>query len=413
MPICPNCGSFVSEGSPVCSCGTTLRYGSSYEMEEDPEETKRKEEASRCYREACELESQGRYRQALELYERSRELGDRNFTNLQRGHLYYEMGDYEGALECYRKFGKEENALTASAKALAQLGRYDEAFDMLFEVIGMIEADKRYLPDYTNPDYGVHYTSEELDSRAADRLRRKRKALARVYKDIAWTYMFQENHKLAIKYIDEAIDFDEAEANYLNVKAIILERMGKCDKAIGFYDQAIAMKSDSVFIDNEARLIKRWCSSLVKGEDLKKAEALIMKAVEMLSGTETEEDISKYIRLKDHIHDLMSYGGQWELLNGIGRENLIVITGSYYYGDIDFEIGMPFTLFRDYLNEFDSDAIAVYHGCDKIGYVANSLDTTCEMCTSASDLAIPFSANAEYLMHYKGQYHIARLRELH
>ena len=76
----------------------------------------------------------------------------------------------------------------------------------------------------------------------------------------------------------------------------------------------------------------------------------------------------------------------------------------------DFEIGMPFTLFREPVNEFDSDAIAVYHGCDKVGYVANSIDTTCEMCTSASDLDIPFSANAEYLMNYQGKYHVAKIR---
>jgi hypothetical protein len=177
------------------------------------------------------------------------------------------------------------------------------------------------------------------------------------------------------------------------------------------YDRAIEMESDSVFIDNEARMIKRWCSELFENmDDLKKAEALIDKAVDMLSGTESEEDISKYIRLRDHIHDLISYGGQREMLNAFGRENLIVITGSYYCSDPDFEIGMIFVLLKEPFNEFDSDAIAVYLGCDKVGYVANSPDTMCEMCSGASDLPIPLSTHAEYLMHYRGQYHIAKIR---
>ena len=412
MPICPNCGSYVSEGSPVCSCGTTLGYRSRYEeKEENPEETQRKKEAAECFRRALELESDKRYAEALAMYERSRELGDRKFTGFKRGELYYKMGNYEEALECYKKYGKDESALCAAAKALAKLGRYDEAFNNYFEVLGMIEASPRYVQDYTNPNCGIYYTKEELDREANEKQKRKRKDLARVYKDIAMAYMLQENYNVAIKYVDEAIDFDKANANYPNAKAIILERMGSYEEAMKCYDRAIAMESDSVFIDNEARMIRDWCSDLFENmKDIKKAEALIDKAVDMLSENDTEEDISQYIRLKEHIDDLMRCGGDWELLNEIGRENLIVITGSYYCGDPDFEIGMPFTLFREPVNEFDSDAIAVYHGCDKVGYVANSLDTTCEMCTSASDLDIPFSANAEYLMHYQGKYHIAKIR---
>ena len=410
MPICPNCGAYVSEGSSTCSCGTSMGRPSSYE-EEDPEITERKEEAAGYFHRGVELERKGRYAEALSSYEKSRELGDRNFTSFKRGDLYYEMGDYEAALECYKKYGKDESALCAAAKALAKLGRYDEAFNNYFEVLGMIEASPRYVQDYTNPNCGIYYTKEELDREASKKQKRKRKDLARVYKDIAMAYMLQENYNVAIKYVDEAIDFDKANANYPNAKAIILERMGSYDEAMKCYDRAIAMESDSVFIDNEARMIKRWCSELFENmDDLRKAEALIDKAVDMLSGTESEEDISKYIRLRDHIQDLISYGGQRELLNAIGRENLIVITGSYYCGDPDFEIGMIFVLLKEPFNEFDSDAIAVYLGCDKVGYVANSPDTMCEMCSGASDLPIPLSTHAEYLMHYRGQYHIAKIR---
>ena len=115
MPICPNCGSYVSEGSPTCSCGTSMGRRSQYE-EEDPEVTERKKEAAEYYRKATELEENGRYAEALSSYEKSRELGDRKFTIFKRGDIYYEMGDYEAALECYRKYGKDEGALSAAAK---------------------------------------------------------------------------------------------------------------------------------------------------------------------------------------------------------------------------------------------------------------------------------------------------------
>jgi tetratricopeptide (TPR) repeat protein len=124
---------------------------SSYE-EEDPEVTERKKEAAGYFHRGVELERKGRYAEALSSYEKSRELGDRNFTSFKRGDIYYEMGDYEGALECYRKYGKNEGALSAAAKALEQLGRYDEALNNYFEVLGMIEANQKYVLDHDGDD---------------------------------------------------------------------------------------------------------------------------------------------------------------------------------------------------------------------------------------------------------------------
>lgn len=56
MPICPNCRSYVSEGSPVCGCGTTLSRRPEEKVEEDPKEIKRRELAREYYLEACSLE---------------------------------------------------------------------------------------------------------------------------------------------------------------------------------------------------------------------------------------------------------------------------------------------------------------------------------------------------------------------
>ena len=47
---------------------------------------------------------------------------------------------------------------------------------------------------------------------------------------------------------------------------------------------------------------------------------------------------------------------------------------------------------------------------DKVGYVANSLDTACDLSSKASDLNIGDDVQAEYLMHYIFRFHIARLK---
>ena len=224
MPICPNCGSYVSEGSHTCSCGTSFSYNSSYEKEEyeDPEESKRKKMAADCYMEASSLEKQGRYFEALQMYEESKRLGSSLFTLWVRARLYNKMGEHQKALECYQKFmgnGKDDVSLRLIADTLIQLERYDEALDLLFEALGAIKNDPKYVPDYTNPSCGIYFTQDELDERAQETIKSKKKALAIVYKEIAWAYRFQERYNVAVKYIDEAIDFQGKNADYWNLYA--------------------------------------------------------------------------------------------------------------------------------------------------------------------------------------------------
>lgn len=416
MPICPNCGSYVSEGSHTCSCGTSFSYNSSYEKEEyeDPEESKRKKMAADCYMEASSLEKQGRYFEALQMYEESKRLGSSLFTLWVRARLYNKMGEHQKALECYQKFmgnGKDDITLRLIADTLIQLERYDEALDMLFEALGIINNDPKYVPDYTNPSCGRYYTREELDERAQETIKSKKKALAEVYREIAWAYRFQERYNVAVKYIDEAIDFDGKNANYWNVKAIILEDMGKYGKSLKCYDKAIEMEWETVFIENRARMIKRCCLSLYeKGKGLKKAERFIDEAIEQLSSIQTEEDISEYMQLRDDIKSEREYSRQLDRLKEIGSENLITITGTSYCGYPNFNEGMILKLVKEPENEFDGDAIAIYSGEDKVGYVANSPNTVCTMTTSASDLDIHDVAHAEYLMNYRFEFRIALLR---
>ena len=99
-----------------------------------------------------------------------------------------------------------------------------------------------------------------------------------------------------------------------------------------------------------------------------------------------------------------------ELLSSIGRENLITITGSYFYSNPKFERGMEFKLVKEKDNEFDGDAIAVYLDGEKVGYVANSDTTNCTKSSKASELKnLADTAYAQYLMRYHGSYHLARI----
>ena len=100
---------------------------------------------------------------------------------------------------------------------------------------------------------------------------------------------------------------------------------------------------------------------------------------------------------------------QTGFLKCIGRKNLITIAGTHFYGVSEFERGVMLRLLREPDNAYDSDAVAVYLGGEKVGYVANSQKTACELTSKASDLDIPDSAFAEYLLNYYESYHIARI----
>ncbi len=56
------------------------------------------------------------------------------------------------------------------------------------------------------------------------------------------------------------------------------------------------------------------------------------------------------------------------------------------------------------------DAIAVYLNDVKVGYVANSEKTSCNVSSTASELKnLPNMVYAEYLMNYQWKFHIVRI----
>ena len=415
MPICPHCGSYVSEGSPICSCGASFGR-SSYEEEKDPEEEKIKEKAKEYVRKGYRLKRERRYEEALQMFEKSRELGSHSFSYYDEARLYNEMGEYKKALECLEYYKNTNNygILQTIAWTLSRLGRYDEALELYFKAIGVIEKSSEFIQNYESPWGGIYHTKEELDRQAREKQKSKRRELSRVYASIGLTYAYQENFKVAIRYADEAIEYGGDVADNLNVKAIILEHMGNYEESLKYFDKAIEMENDRVFIENKARMIKKWCEELYdEGGDLEKAEKLILEAIDSLSSIRTVEKIDDYLILRDQIQGNVKFEEPVEIdddLMDIGHENLFTITGTHFYGFSGFEKGMVLNLVREPDNEFDKDAIAVYYCGRKVGYVANSPRTVCGLTTSASNLNIGDTAYAEYVTNFKSVHYIARLR---
>ena len=99
------------------------------------------------------------------------------------------------------------------------------------------------------------------------------------------------------------------------------------------------------------------------------------------------------------------------MLNQHSKE-LITIVGTSFHKAVKFEEGMELKLVKEPDNSYDKDAIAVYFGDDKVGYVSNSEKTTFSKISMALELKnLPNVSYTQYLMKYLGSYHIVRLKK--
>lgn len=229
------------------------------------------------------------------------------------------------------------------------------------------------------------------------------------YSNRAWDLYQDFKEEEALRYINMALDLDSKNANNWNRKAIILEALERYSESEECYIKSNELEYSYIVCDNLARMLYRWASRLI--EDAKKshdplriledAKSICTRAMQSLPGDKSEENIEKYLKLYDTVNFYMEYENKYlkniETVRKYPKEELFTITGRNFQKHVPLHQGMSLKLVREPDNEFDSDAIAVYAGDEKVGYVANSPHTKFEMTSTASELKDSFSDRAEYL----------------
>lgn len=310
MGFCPNCGSYVSPGTNVCSCGTTFGYSSAEPVKEkEPSEYEKQTEAKRkvvsgYYQQAKKLMDEGRYLEAIEYLDKAHEISKNPFYIICKAKAYYYAGMYEEALPLFKKSITSRHfekyiAYEWIGVTLIGLNRFDEA----------IQAYRKAI-DIINEDY---------------------------------------------------------------------------ERSINYFKKEIWLGYER--IESACNSLEKERSELVCNVEDRIAYALELKRKAL---AQPENDGNSYLR-------------------NMGGENLVTIAGTSFYTHPKFVKGMKFLLQKEIDNKYDKDAIAVYFKGKKVGYVANSFNTNCELTTKASNLEIPFSMYAEYVCYYDGRYHVARI----
>ena len=230
----------------------------------------------------------------------------------------------------------------------------------------------------------------------------------------AWKLYLDFKEDLALIKINESLELNDKDYNAWNRKAIILEALKRYAESEECYNKSLELSPHKLVYENKARMLYDWASKLLEESKemsnglfkLDGAKEVIERAINAIPKVNSEEDINKYLSLRDSIDYYINYEKTYqEILKFLKIENeddLFTITGMMYYdSNSDLHYHKPLKLVKEKDNEFDSDAIAVYADGEKIGYVANSDYTRYKMTSSASKLQdkIPDVCSARYLYH--------------
>lgn len=415
MPICPNCGGWVSEGSPVCSCGTPMGGSVHIPDEVDKEELTRevrdeiiRNMVKRRTDEAKWLAENGKCAEAIKKYEDALDIKYSRDIVRKIADLYYNMGEYEKALEYIDPI--KENSIDDKMKFalyLIELGRYDEATDELNEAIEDVER-KFQIEPFDEDRAGDKEYVEIYKSRYNDNEKEKFEYFSRIYNDLGWIHYKRGQLDEAIKLYEKGIGYDQNFAGNWNCKAIVLHDRMKYDEALKFYDIALEIDAgDKAISNNRESCLKEYGKAYLSGKYPVKSKYL-ERALE-LAGEDSDDDFETETIEKPVVKKDWGFGKQAKLLNEIGKENLITIAVTSDIDAPEFRKGMMLQLVTEEDNTDDGDAIAVYLDNDKVGYVANSDGTCCGMTSRASDIRIDEIAFAEYLFYYIERYHVAKM----
>ena len=229
----------------------------------------------------------------------------------------------------------------------------------------------------------------------------------------AWNLYLDNNYDDAIYYINSALNLNRFHSNNWNIKAIILEYIGKYEESEKCYNKSLELRPHNVVYENKARMLRNWADHLIsESKNMKNGLAKLDKALETNRKAinslpkNTKENIDNFLSQKHLIEMYIKYEKEYqkniETLKTYDKSELFTITGRQFYNTgITLTSRMSLKLVKEPDNKFDKNAIAVYCEDKKIGYVANRKYTKFEQSLSASEMQDKFKnvAQGEYLFH--------------
>jgi tetratricopeptide (TPR) repeat protein len=230
-----------------------------------------------------------------------------------------------------------------------------------------------------------------------------------------------------VTLINLAIEHDELNSEYYNLKGLILQDLHKFRQSIEAFDKSLEIQESEEVMLNKVNAQYGWANSL---NDKNQALELITEAIENAAYLTMDINMEKFWYLKGSILDCLGdkiasrkcYMIAENMTDEISQldkhtdyinttdDALICITGTQFYQGLEpFSEGLVVDLVRDSENEHDPDAVRVEVAGMALGYVANSPHTMIEGVKSASEIKDMKFKKAEVKFLYLYEYVIAKL----
>ena len=256
---------------------------------------------------------------------------------------------------------------------------------------------------------------------------KKQDNLSEILSQEALRLKSKRRYNEALTLINLAIEHDELNSEYYNLKGLILQDLHKFRQSLEAFDKSLEIQESEEVMLNKVNALYGWANSL---NDKNQALELITEAIENAAYLTMDIDMEKFWYLKGSILDCLGdkiasrkcYMIAENMTDEISQldkhtdyinttdDALICITGTQFYQGLEpFSEGLVVDLVRDSENEHDPDAVRVEVGGMALGYVANSPHTMIEGVKSASEIKDMKFKKAEVKFLYLYEYVIAKL----
>ena len=214
-------------------------------------------------------------------------------------------------------------------------------------------------------------------------------------------YISEKEYNKAIIYIDHLLITEHDNIDYWTIKCSCYEKLNQYEDVDNCYDKLIELDSNNIgYWKSKASNLTEMKRFDEATECLKKASAIFP------NNSSLKTLIRETLKLKGK-HELKLK--QEKILNSYSKDDLITIV-ELDDSDVDFKEKMEFKLIKESDNIYGINVIAVYLDANKIGYVANGDNATCEFTTDANDIEdLPEITYAKYIMNYCDSYHVAKI----
>jgi tetratricopeptide (TPR) repeat protein len=210
------------------------------------------------------------------------------------GLVYMQNGKYDEAIQYFQKsLSLKPNfdlALNAMGLTLFMKGEFQQAvtyFEKCLQVNPDLTEARNYLGSVYQEMGMLDKAEQEYRKAIADESYKSREL---PYYNLARLYLAQGKEEKALELVEKSLDINDQMIMSLNLRGVILERLGQIDKAIASYNKALQVAPDDINLNYNLAV------AYFKSDRREQAKSLFEKILPKTTDPEMKTKIEEYLR---------------------------------------------------------------------------------------------------------------------